>query len=157
MTQEHSKETMLELLETAEPACLVTVDPAGYPHARAVFNLHNRSQWPDLVGFLSPQAAGFTIYFATNTSSTKVSHVRANPKACAYYCDPKEYRGLMVQGTLEIIDDPAVKRALWQDWWTKYYGGGVDAPDYTVLRLRPVLAKYYAGLHVTTLELPEGR
>jgi general stress protein 26 len=157
MTPKHSKEEMLELLEAAEPAYLATVDAEGFPHTRALFNLHNKDQWPELAAFLAPHAADFAVYFGTNTSSAKVAHVRANPKACAYYCDPKEYRGLMLQGTLEIVDDGAVKRALWYDWWTKYYPGGVDDPDYTVLQLRPALAKYYAGMSVTALELPEGK
>jgi general stress protein 26 len=148
---------MLELLEAAAPAYLTTVDAEGYPHTRAMFNLHNLEQWPELEAFMAPAREEFVAYFCTNTSSPKVAHVRANPKACAYYCDRKEYRGLMLLGTLEIVDDAAVKRALWYEESKKYYPQGLDDPDYTVLRLRPTLAKYYAGLSVTALELPEGK
>ena len=48
MTPKHSKEEMLELLEAAAPAYLATVDAEGFPHTRALFNLHNKDQWPEL-------------------------------------------------------------------------------------------------------------
>lgn len=156
MAEEHSREEMVELIETTEPAYLSTVDAAGFPHTRAMFNLHNREQWPELHDFLGPYAEDFVVFFGTNASSNKAAHTRANAKACVYYCDPKDYRGLMLPGILEIVDDAAVKRALWYDWWTKYYPRGVEDPDYTVLRLRPTRATYYHGLRITTLKLAEG-
>jgi len=155
MAKEHSIEELRELLKTTAPAYLTTVDAEGYPHTRAMFNLHHAEQWPELEAFLAPAREEFLAYFGTNTSSPKVAHVRANPKAAAYYCDGEQYRGLMLRGTVEIVDDRAVKEALWYDWWTKYYPQGLDDPDYTVLRLRPTLAKYYGDLAVTALELPE--
>ena len=157
MTQKHSREEMLELLETAAPAYLTTIDAEGYPHTRAMFNLHNVEQWPELQAFMAPAREEFVTYFSTNTSSAKVAHVRANPKAAAYYCDGEQYRGLMLRGTLELIDDMAVKEALWYEESKKYYPQGLDDPDYTVLRFLPTLAKYYRNLSLTALELAEGK
>ena len=155
MAKEHSIEEMRALLTTTAPVYLATVDAEGYPHVRAMFNLHNLEQWPELEEFMAPAREEFVAYFSTNTSSPKVAHVRANPKAAAYYCDGEQYHGLMLRGTVEVVDDRAVKEALWYDESKKYYPQGPDDPDYTVLRFRPTSAKYYRNLAVTALELPE--
>jgi general stress protein 26 len=154
MAGQHSREEMLALLEEARPAYFTTVDREGYPHTRALFNLHNKAQWPGLAPFLGRERDAFVLYFGTNMSSAKVAQARAHPQVAAYYCDPAGYRGLLLQGRAEAVADLAVKRALWCEGWEKYYAGGAEDPDYIVLRVRPFLATYYHGLRVTALELP---
>ena len=51
----------------------------------------------------------YLVLFSTNTSSNKVTHIEANPKICAYYCDPQDYRGLTLIGDAEIVEDLEVK------------------------------------------------
>lgn len=91
--------------------------------------------------------AAFLAYFATSASSSKVDHIKRHPKVSVYYCIPAESRGLMLSGEMEIVTDGAVKEALWQEGWDRYYPEGVHDPDYTVLRLLPARATYLHQVH----------
>ena len=52
----------------------------------------------------------------------------------------------MLSGKIEIETDLEIKRQIWQDGWERYYPQGPTDPDYTVLRLRPLLARgWYQG------------
>jgi general stress protein 26 len=134
------------------PACyLATVNGAGAPEIRAMLNLRNESLYPSLQKFFAGQEGEFTVFLGTNTSSEKTRQIRANPNASLYYCLPDKWRGVMLAGRLEIIDDRSVKQALWIPSWTMYYPQGPFDPDYTVLRLRPARVKAYGNLSTFTL------
>ena len=137
MSVQQDKRACLELLEQAEAAYVTTVDGAGRPQTRAMFNLRRREQFPELRDVFRGHEEDFLLYFATNTSSRKVQEIRNNPTVAVYYCDPKTFRGLQLSGAVEMVSDPALKGRLWQDGWERYFPKGVDDPDYTVLRLLP--------------------
>jgi general stress protein 26 len=138
----------LDLMSTAKAAYLTTIDANQYPETRAMLNLRNGEKYPGLVSFFSKNNADLTTYFTTNFSSPKIQRINVNPKACSYYSKPDDWRGLMVAGTLEVVEDEEIKKALWQSNWTMYYAGGPEDPDYAVLRLRPVfLQGYHQFLH----------
>jgi general stress protein 26 len=61
---------------------------------------------------------------------------------------------MLVAGNAEIVNDRTIKNGLWQDEWEMYYEGGIDSPDYTIIRIRPVHAEHYHDLSKDTLELP---
>lgn len=128
----------LDLLETAPVALVTTIDRNGHPNSRAMFNLRNRAQFPGLAAL----ADGFTVHLTTNTSSPKLTEMAANPEITLYYCLPEQWRGLMLGGIAEIVTEPRV----WLDDWVRYYPGGRDDPDHTVLRVRPSRIKYYHQL-----------
>jgi general stress protein 26 len=111
-----------------------------------MLNLRNAEQFPGVVSVMAAQAESFVVYFTTNTSSPKVAELRANRAVSVYYCVPAEFSGLMLGGDMEIVDDGATRAALWQPGWERYYPGGPDDPDHTVLRLIPAEAKLYHQL-----------
>ena len=156
MNEAEAKRLSIDLLETAEAAIVTTIDAAGFPQTRAMFNLRRPEQFPGLAGVCKDKVNSFAVYFTTNTSSPKVREIKANPKVSVYYCKPGEFRGLMLSGEMEIVTDPAEKEKVWQKGWEMYYPGGVHDPDHTVLRLRPRTAKYYHALSFHTFSL-EGR
>lgn len=133
----------LDLMKVAKAAYLTTIDASEYPETRAMLNLRNADKYPGLVDFFSKHKADLTTYFTTNTSSPKIKRMRDNSKACVYYSKPDEWRGLMMAGQLEIVGDAEIKKSLWQSNWTMYYPGGVEDPDYAVLRLRPAFLQGY--------------
>ena len=136
------------LMARAEAAVLSTLGPDGVPRSRAMLNLHSPRQFGGLQHWLTTQDH-WTVWFSTNTSSSKVAQVRDNPAASVYYCLPGEWTGLLLGGEARIVDDPAVKAALWQPNWTLYYGDdGVRSEDYTVLALRADFAELYGSLSV---------
>ena len=46
-----------------------------------------------------------------------------------------------LQNEIEEVSDPQLKKELWQTGWEIFWQGGVDDPEYTVLRLMPAFAK----------------
>lgn len=146
MDKEEAKRLSRDLRETAEAAYVTTIDPDGYPQTRAMFNLRRKEQFPGLAALFKGHQNDFLVYFTTNTSSPKMAHVKKNPKVAVYYCRAGEFRGLMLSGEMEIVTDRAEKEQVWQKGWEMYYPGGVHDPDHTVLRLRPMAAKYYHQL-----------
>jgi general stress protein 26 len=70
-----------------------------------------------------------------------MSQINANPKVSVYFCNPGKFHGLMLGGKIEVVKDADLKKQIWQDGWEIYYPGGVDDPEYTILRLLPAFAK----------------
>jgi general stress protein 26 len=146
MDEKDARGLSLELMEIAEAAYVTTIDPDGFPQTRAMFNLRRKEQFPGLAVLFKDHQNDFLVYFTTNTSSPKIGHVKKNAKVAAYYCKANEFRGLMLTGKMEIVSERAEKERVWQKGWERYYPGGVHDPDHTVLRLRPLAAKYYHQL-----------
>ena len=153
MDVEEVKRSGLKLMEESKAAYLTTIDPDGFPITRAMFNLRNKDQFPEFSEFFENQQNQFTIYISTNTSSSKVTHLDKNPKMCVYFCDAEDFKGFMLGGSVEIVDDRELKKTIWLDWWTRYYPEGVEDPDYTLLRLEPKNARYYHKLNHAKIEL----
>jgi len=141
MTDKEIRQAQLKLMAEAEICYLTTLSRDGYPYTRAVFNLRNKQEFPALVKIFAKHDNDFLTYFGTNTSSEKISQLKANPAVSVYCCQPKEFHGLMLSGDIEIVTDPEIKKQLWQDGWERYYPTGPTDPDYTVLRLKPRLAR----------------
>ncbi len=157
MNTAEAKRLSFDLLEAAEAAIVTTIDPDGFPQTRAMFNLRRTTQFPGLAGLFYDHQDDFLVYFTTNTSSSKIAHIIKNPKVSVYYCMPADFRGLMLSGKMEIVTDRVEKERVWQEGWKLYYPGGVNDPDHTVLRLRPMTAKYYHQLNFFTFDLRGSR
>ncbi|MBA7621265.1 hypothetical protein ES703_28624 [subsurface metagenome] len=149
---EEAKKSGLKLMEESKAVILTTIDPDGFPITRAMFNLRNKEQFPEFSEFFENQQNQFTIYISTNTSSSKVAHLNKNPKMCVYFCNAEDFKGFMLGGSVEIVDEMELKKTIWLDWWTRYYPEGVEDPDYTLLRLEPKNAKYYYKLNQVNFE-----
>jgi general stress protein 26 len=139
------REFALLVMEVADRAYMTTNAPDGYPRTRAVLNLQNPSLYPHLVDLFAPHRKDFLAYVSTNAPSTKVAEVRRDPRGCLYYCHPKRYRGVLLVGDFEILDDSALRHTLWTDGWEVYYPGGPDDPDFAVLRIRPTSVSGWNG------------
>lgn len=146
MEHEQAFQLSLDLMKSAEAAYFSTVNNNGFPETRAMLNLRNNVQYPNLALFFEGLESPLETYFTTNTSSYKAETIKANPKTCVYYCQPNEWRGLMLCGLIEIVSDISIKKELWQEAWTLYYPQGFIDPDYTILRLKPILLKGYHQL-----------
>lgn len=153
MDHNAAKRLALDLMETAETAIVTTIDPDGFPQTRAMFNLRRKEQFPGLTSFFADHQNDFLAYFTTNTSSAKIAHIKKNPRVSVYFHIPREFRGLMLGGNMEIVSDKNVKESLWQKGWETYYPVGPHDPDHTVLCLRPGRANYYHQLNFFVFEM----
>ena len=150
MEESEAKRLSLELMKMSKAAYLTTIDPNGFPHTRAMINLRNEDQKPHLISLFRDHQKDYLIIFSTNTSSTKVKHVKYNPKVSVYYCRPEKWQGVMFGGEIEIVLDVELKRAIWEYGMERYYPSGYDDPDHTILRLRPLMVKGWDGEKFTT-------
>jgi len=142
----------VELIKKAKAAYLTTIDSEGFPSTRGMLNLKNNKIYPKLVDFMS-EYDDLTLFFTTNTSSTKVKQIISNSKVSVYYCDPSSWHGFMCQGEIEIVKDKAIKDAIWLEEWMMYYPEGKDSEDYTILRLKPSYVKSYYKFNQSDLKL----
>lgn len=73
-----------------------------------------------------------TVYGSTSLSSEKAKNFRANPKAGVWVRAQEDT--IMLTGEVEIRTDRATREAMWQDWFINHYPGGVDDPQYCILK-----------------------
>jgi general stress protein 26 len=84
-------------------------------------------------------------WFTTNTSSRRVAQYMANPKASIYFYDKRFFRGVMLKGTMEVLEDAESKEMIWREGDTMYYSQGVTDPDYCVLHFTASERRYYSN------------
>lgn len=147
------KEICLELMRSAQPVYLTTIDRDGHPKTRAMFNLRNEKRYPYLIPLFEKHKDDFMILFSTNTSSPKIQDINENKAVSVYYCRPDESRGVNFGGNIEIVDDSELRKAIWHEGMERYYPSGYDDPDHTVLRLYPRDAHGWNQNHTFYIEL----
>ena len=145
-----NKESVLDMMNASDAVYLSTICD-GEPRIRAMVNLRRIDLYPGTGEFCRQE--GFTCYFDTSLSSSKVRSLASGSLAAAYYCVPSQIHGVEIRGTLEILDDPELKRILWQDQWRIYWPNGPSDPDYVVLRLTAREANGWWGSEPFWLEL----
>ena len=92
-------------------------------------------------------------YFTTNTSSMRAAQYRKNPNASIYFCDKRFFRGVMLVGSMEVLEDSENKEMIWREGDTMYYPLGVTDPDYCVLKFVATSGRYYSNFKSETFEI----
>ena len=145
MEEKELKQACLDLMGKVDVVYLSTVDGNGFPHTRLMANLRDKKQHPNLTGMFEQHKEDFLIYMATSSSSVKMQQIRANSRVSvlfAVYTEvPTDFQSVMLCGEIEEVSDQQIKKELWQSGWEIFWQGGVDDPEYTVLRLVPAFAK----------------
>jgi len=77
----------------------------------------------------------------------RIKQYRNNEKACVYFCDRRFFRGVMLKGIMEVIDDREIKASIWKDEFSMYYRGGVDDGDFIILRFTAKSGRYYTNFN----------
>jgi general stress protein 26 len=128
----NAEQTIGNLIDKQGVSFIASVDQEGFPNAKAMLPPRKRE--------------GIKVfYFTTNTSSMRVAQYRANPKACIYFCDKRFFRGVMLIGLMEVLEDQESKEMIWREGDTMYYSKGVSDPDYCVLKFTAQSGRYYAN------------
>lgn len=134
------EKTIGKLIDKAGNAFLCYTDAEGFPVTRAMLPPRERE--------------GIRIFlFSTNTSSNKVACFRKDSRASIYFVDKRFYRGISLAGHIEVLEDAASKKRIWQAGDTIYYPGGVSDPDYCVLRFVAEKGRYYSNFKSEDLEI----
>jgi len=140
------KKSSIELIEKSLVAYFSTIDSEGFPITRALLNTRYKERYPEFSEFYDNLKDKYVIYFSTNTSSSKIDHIKENPKVAVYFCDTEQFKGVMFGGEAEIIKDMELKRQFWLDRSIRYYPKGLTDPDYTIVRFKPNKGRFYHKL-----------
>jgi general stress protein 26 len=125
-------ETIGNLIDKQSVSFISSVDEYGFPNTKAM---------------LAPcKREGIKVfYWHTNSPSMRIRQYRNNPKACVYFYDKRFFRGVMLKGTMEVVDDMETKQALWKDEYSMYYTGGMDGGDFIILQFTAESGRYYSN------------
>lgn len=126
------RKTIGNLIDRQSTAFIGSVSAEGFPNVKAMLAPRKR------IGLK-------TMYFTSNTSSMRAAQYRDDPKACVYFCDRRFFRGVMLTGTMEVLEDSESREMIWQEGDTMYYPLGVTDPDYCVLRFTAESGRYYSN------------
>jgi general stress protein 26 len=128
----NSVETIGNLIDRQSVSFISSVDENGYPNTKAMLPPCKRN--------------GIKIfYWHTNSPSMKIRQYRNNPKACIYFCDKRFFRGVMLKGTMEVLNDETTRKEMWKDGYSMYYKGGIDGGDFTVIKFTAESGRYYSN------------
>jgi general stress protein 26 len=126
------QDTIGNLIEKQGVSFISSVDEGGFPNTKAMLPPVKREGIK-------------TFYWHTNTSSMRIKHYKNNPKACIYFYDKRFFRGVMLKGIMEVIDDKKIKKEIWKDEFTMYYKEGIHDPDFILIRFTAHTGRYYSN------------
>lgn len=127
-----SEKTIGNIIDKQTVAFISSVDGDGFPNTKAMLPPRKRE--------------GIRIfYFTTNTCSMRVSQYRENTRSCIYFCDKRFFRGVMLKGTMEVLEDSQSKEMIWRDGDAIYYPKGITDPDYCVIKFTAQSGRYYSN------------
>lgn len=135
-----SEKTIGNLIDKQSVSFISSISEQGFPNMKAMLPPRRREGIREF-------------YFTTNTSSMRVAQYKNDAKACIYFYDKRFFRGVMLIGKMEVLQDPVSKEMIWRDGDTMYYPGGVTDPDYCVLKFTAFSGRYYANFKSETFEI----
>jgi general stress protein 26 len=131
----------IELVEDSKIVMAGTNGENGFPNIKSMMRLKHDG----LKKF----------WLSTNTSSKRVRLLEKDNKCCLYFVDESNFKGLMLIGTIDILQDRVSREMLWSDGCEIYYPLGIDDPDYTVLCFTTEWGNYYHELKNTNFKIEE--
>lgn len=135
-----AKQIIGKFIDNADVSFIGSIDSEGFPNMKAMLPPRKRE--------------GIKyIYFTTNTSSMRVSQYKEDPKASVYFYNKRFFKGVMLKGTMEVLEDSDSKEMIWQEGDAVYYPLGVTDPDYCVLKFTVENGRYYSNFKSEDFEV----
>ena len=135
-----AEKTIGNLIDKQGVSYIASISEDGFPNIKAMLAPRKR------IGIKE-------FYFTTNTSSMRAAQYRKNPNASIYFCDTRFFRGVMLVGSMEVLEDSENKEMIWREGDTMYYPLGVTDPDYCVLKFAATGGRYYSNFKSETFEI----
>jgi len=134
------QETIGNLIDKQSVSFISSIDENGYPNTKAMLPPVKREGIK-------------TFYWHTNSLSMRVKQYRNNPKACVYFCDKRFFRGVMLKGKMEVLDNKKIKKAIWKDEFEMYYKGGMNGGDFIIIKFTAESGRYYSNFKSEDFEI----
>lgn len=134
------QKTIGNLIDKQSVSFIASVSEEGFPNMKAMLPPRKREGIKEF-------------WFTTNTSSMRVAQYRENKNASIYFYDKRFFRGVMLTGTMEVLEDTDSKQMIWQEGDIMYYPQGVTDPDYCVLKFTATRGRFYSNFHSENFEI----
>jgi len=136
-----TREHINEFIQKQKIAFISSVDEDGFPNMKAMF--------------APRKIESNCFYFSTNTSSMRSQQYMTNPKASIYFYNKGrfKYEGIMLIGTMEVLQDSEIKKEIWRTGDIMYYRKGVTDPDYCVLKFTAIKGRHYCDLKTESFNI----
>ena len=136
-----TREQIIGFIQKQKTAFIASVDEDGFPNIKAMFTPR--------------KIEGNCFYFSTNTSSMRTQQYMKNSKASIYFYQRGrfKYEGLMLAGTMEVLQDDKIRKEIWRMGDTLFYKEGVTDPDYCVLKFTAEKGRYYCDLKTESFDV----
>lgn len=138
-----TREHIIEFIKKQKVSFIASVDEEGFPNIKAMF--------------VPRKIEGNCFYFSTNTSAMRSQQFMKNPKASIYFYSKGrfKYEGIMLTGTMEVLQDNEIKQEIWCVGDTMYYKKGVTDPDYCVLKFTAINGRHYYDLKTESFDIED--
>lgn len=138
-----NKEYIIKFIQKQKTVFIGSVDEDGFPNMKAMFTPR--------------KIDGNCFYFTTNTSSMRSQQFMKNPKASIYFYHRGRYKyeGIMLTGTMEVLQDDDIKREIWRTGDSMFYKQGVTDPDYCVLKFTAIKGRHYCDLKTESFNIED--
>ena len=138
-----TREQMIEFIKKQKVSFIASVDEEGFPNIKAMF--------------VPRKIEGNCFFFFSNTSAMRSQQFIKNPKASIYFFSKGrfKYEGIMLTGTMEVLQDDKTKQEIWRTGDTMFYKQGVTDPDYCVLKFTAIKGRYYCDLKTQSFDIED--
>jgi general stress protein 26 len=137
---ENASKTIGDIIDKSTVTIISSIDGDGFPNTKAMLPPRKRDGIKEF-------------YLTTNTSSMRVKQYSNNPKSCIYFYDSHFFRGIMLKGKMEILQDAKSKKMIWKEGDEMYYPKGVSDPDFCVLKFTAQEGRYYSNFKSETFAI----
>lgn len=139
MTAKQQAEKLFKSVNTFIISC---VDAEGYPHTKAVVPGKIREDINEM-------------YFCTNTSSKTAQILQSGSKASVYFYERGLFwKGCLLKGDMEIVDDIRQKEKFWQNAFRNAYPEhSYTDPDFCLLKFTAKSGRFYSNFHPQDFEV----
>ena len=134
--------TIGDMIDKASATIISSIDEDGFPNTKAMLPPRKRNGIRE-------------IFLTTNTSSMRVKQYSENPKACIYFYDKRFFKGIMLKGNMEVLQDEISKEMIWKAGDEMYYPKGVTDPDYCVLKFSAFEGRFYGNFKSDTFKIED--
>lgn len=138
-----TRDYIIKFIKKQKVSFIASVDEDGFPNVKAMF--------------VPRKIEGNCFYFSTNTSAVRSQQFIKNPKASIYFFSKGlfKYEGIMLTGTMEVLQDDKTKQEIWRTGDTMFYKQGVTDPDYCVFKFTAIKGRYYCDLKTESFEIED--
>ena len=120
-----------ELIKDMRFGMLTTRHENGHLHSRPMTTQNRRDDEAD------------ALFFFMSRSSEPFADLQREHQVNVAYANPSSDTYVSVSGLAEAVEDPALRRALWNTATQAWFPNGPDDPDVALVRVRITHAEYW--------------